>query len=115
MFVQKSDLDAMHLDELWSLHEEISAVLFERMQDQMRQLEKRLSLLNPGPPSFKPLNGLHPDDNRPVRRKYPKVWARYRNPETSETWSGRGRQPKWVIAAREDGRGLDDFRIKQVG
>jgi DNA-binding protein H-NS len=113
MFVQKSDLDAMPLDELWSLHEVISAVLFERMQDQKRQLEKRLSLLNPATPSFEPLNESHPDDNRAARRKYPKVWPRYRNPETSETWSGRGKQPRWLIAATEAGRSLDDFRINK--
>jgi DNA-binding protein H-NS len=113
MFVQKSDLDAMSLDELWSLHEVISALLFERMQDQKRQLEKRLSLLNPGAHSFEPLNEPHPDDNRPTRRKYPKVRPRYRNPETSETWSGRGKQPRWMTAAMEAGRSLDDLRINK--
>jgi DNA-binding protein H-NS len=113
MYVQKSDLDAMSLDELWSLHEVISAVLFERMQDQKRQLEKRLSLLNPGAHAFEPLNGSHPDDNSTTRRKYPKVRPRYRNPETSETWSGRGKQPRWLISAMEAGRSLDDLRINK--
>ena len=47
MIAQKSELEAMPLDQLWSLHEVISAVLVERLQDQKRQLEKRLSLLNP--------------------------------------------------------------------
>jgi hypothetical protein len=55
MFVPKSNFDAMPLDELWSLHEAISAVLFERMQDQKRRLEDRLSRLNPGAHSFEPL------------------------------------------------------------
>ena len=113
MFVQKSDLDAMPLDELWSLHEVISAVLFERMQDQKRQLEKRLSLLNPGALSFEPLNESYPEENRPTRRRYPKVRPRYRNPETSETWSGRGKQPRWLKAAMEAGRSLDDLRISK--
>jgi DNA-binding protein H-NS len=113
MFVQKSDLDAMPLDELWSLHEVISALLFERMQDQKRQLEKRLSLLNPGAHSFEPLNESHPGDGRATRRKYPKVRPRYRNPETSETWSGRGKQPRWLVTAMEGGRSLDDLRINK--
>ena len=113
MFVQKSDLDAMPLDELWSLHEVISAVLCDRMQDQKRQLEKRLSLLNQGAPSFETLNESHPHENRTTRRKYPEVRPRYRNPETSETWSGRGKQPRWLIAAMEAGRSLDDLRINK--
>ncbi len=113
MLVQKSDLDAMPLDELWALHEVISAVCFERMKDQKRELEKRLSLLNPRAPSYEPLNPPPSVDNRAARRKYPKVWPRYRNPETSETWSGRGKQPRWVIAAMEAGRSLDDFRINE--
>jgi DNA-binding protein H-NS len=113
MFVQKSDLGAMSLDELWSLHEVISAVLSERMQDQKRQLEKRLSLLNTGTPSFQPMNKSHSDDNRATRRKYQKVSPRYRNPDTSETWSGRGKQPRWLVAAMEAGRSLDDLRINK--
>jgi DNA-binding protein H-NS len=113
MFVQRSDLDAMPMDELWALHEAVSAVCFERMQDEKRQLEKRLSLLNPGAPSYEPANVIRFDDNRAARRKYPKVWPRYRNPVTSETWSGRGKQPRWVIAAVEAGRSLDDFRINE--
>jgi DNA-binding protein H-NS len=113
MFVQKSELDAMPLDDLWLLYEKMSAVLLERMQDQKRQLEKRLSLLTTGAPSFQPLNESHSDDNRATRRKYPKVSPRYRNPETSETWSGRGKQPRWLVAAMEAGGSLDDFRINK--
>jgi DNA-binding protein H-NS len=111
MFVKKSELAVMPLDELWSLYEAMSAVLFERLQDQKRQLERRLSLLNPGAPSFEPMNTSQPDEYQPTKRKYPKVWPRYRNPETSETWSGRGKQPRWLMAAMEAGRSLDDFRI----
>ena len=31
-----------------------------------------------------------------------KVAPKYRNTETGETWTGRGRQPKWVEAALRD-------------
>lgn len=36
-----------------------------------------------------------------------KVAPKYRNPETNETWTGRGRQPKWI-----QGKNLDDYLIK---
>jgi DNA-binding protein H-NS len=38
--------------------------------------------------------------------------ARYRNPETGETWSGRGRVPRWLKPAEEQGRGREEFAVK---
>ena len=35
--------------------------------------------------------------------------AKYRNPETGETWSGRGRAPKWLTLAEQRGRGREEF------
>jgi DNA-binding transcriptional LysR family regulator len=40
-----------------------------------------------------------------------KVVAKYRNPETGESWSGRGLRPRWLVVAQEAGRALDDFLI----
>ncbi len=40
-----------------------------------------------------------------------KVAAKYRNPATGDTWSGRGLKPKWLKAALESGRSLADFTI----
>ena len=40
-----------------------------------------------------------------------KVAAKYRDPATGTTWSGRGLQPKWLKAALEAGRSLSDFAI----
>jgi DNA-binding protein H-NS len=37
---------------------------------------------------------------------------RYRNPaDTSQTWTGRGRQPKWLADALARGKSLDDFKF----
>ncbi len=35
--------------------------------------------------------------------------AKYRNPETGETWSGRGRMPKWLALAEGQGRHREEF------
>jgi DNA-binding protein H-NS len=40
-----------------------------------------------------------------------KVAAKYRDPSTGETWSGRGLKPKWLAAALESGRTLADFAV----
>ena len=44
-------------------------------------------------------------------RKGAKVAAKYRDPTTGTTWSGRGLQPNWLKAALADGRKLSDFAL----
>lgn len=42
-----------------------------------------------------------------------KVAPKYRNPDnTSETWAGRGQQPRWLAGEVAKGRKLEDFFIK---
>ena len=40
-----------------------------------------------------------------------KVAAKYRNPATGDTWSGRGLKPKWLSAAIAGGATLADFAL----
>jgi DNA-binding protein H-NS len=40
-----------------------------------------------------------------------KVAPKYRNPQTGETWTGRGLQPKWLKAALGQGKKLGDFAL----
>lgn len=40
-----------------------------------------------------------------------KVAPKYRDPSTGDTWSGRGLKPKWLTAALEGGRKLEDFSV----
>jgi DNA-binding protein H-NS len=40
-----------------------------------------------------------------------KVAPKYRNPATGDTWTGRGRQPKWVEQALASGKSLTDLAI----
>lgn len=40
-----------------------------------------------------------------------KVKAKYRNPDTGETWTGRGRPPRWLAALEAAGKSRDEFLI----
>ncbi len=41
-----------------------------------------------------------------------KVKPKYRNPANkSETWAGRGKQPRWLVAAIKSGKKIQDFAI----
>lgn len=37
---------------------------------------------------------------------------KYRDPATGQTWSGRGRTPRWLTSAEGQGRHRDEFLIK---
>jgi DNA-binding protein H-NS len=96
----KVELDRMKTDDLWSLHVEISQLLQQRIRQEKLRLEERQKLLR-----------------TPVsdRRPYPPVTPKYRNPDQpSETWAGRGKQPRWLLAQLGSGKRIDDFRIKKA-
>lgn len=40
--------------------------------------------------------GLTADDIFTARRVSPAVAPKYRNPETGDTWTGRGKPPSWI-------------------
>ena len=49
---------------------------------------------------------------RKARKATGKVAPKYRNPDNAnETWTGRGRQPRWMTAFTDAGRNRDDFLI----
>jgi DNA-binding protein H-NS len=41
-----------------------------------------------------------------------KVAPKYRNPGSGETWSGRGKRPRWFVAALKGGKKEKDLLIK---
>ena len=100
---KKLNLAAMSIDEMWQLHEEISQLLSVRLTSEKRELEKRLAQLRREKPA---------KDAPRERRKYPRVFPKYRNPhEPFETWSGRGKQPRWLTAALKAGHTIEEFLI----
>jgi DNA-binding protein H-NS len=98
--LKKQDLAILTADELWDLHEEICAILSTKLDAEKRLLERRLAQLS----------GHHDKQRRP----YPRVLPKYRNPERPfETWSGRGKQPRWVIAQLSLGKKTDDLLVSR--
>ncbi len=48
-----------------------------------------------------------------ARKPLGKVAPKYRNPgNAAETWTGRGKQPRWLAAETGQGRKLEEFLIK---
>jgi DNA-binding protein H-NS len=110
--MRKLDLDAMDFDELWLLHEELTKILAEKIRAEKHKLERRLAQLSRGEQVGEVPNPPNVQRTDRPRRKYPKVLPKYFNPSAPlETWSGRGKQPRWVVAALRSGHKLEDLRI----
>lgn len=102
---KRETLETMPLDQLWVLHEELTALLASRVEAKKLEVDRRLEELGR---RF----GGSPNDI-PQARPYPPVRPKFRNPkQPSETWSGRGRQPHWVSNLLATGASLDDCRIQ---
>jgi DNA-binding protein H-NS len=97
-FVRGNDLKLMSTDELWNLHDEVVFELAQKLQAEKTKLDQRL-------------HQLRGTDKHP----YPPVLPKYRNPKNpTETWSGRGKQPRWLGPLIQAGRRLDDFLIDRA-
>lgn len=77
------------LTERWlEIHAEIEALRRKAKAAAIMQIELLMTQYGISPGELKGVDGA------PAHRK-PK--ARYWNPETGQTWSGRGRMPKWLV------------------
>jgi DNA-binding protein H-NS len=46
-----------------------------------------------------------------AKRKMAKVKAKYRDPKTKETWSGRGRMAGWLKSKQEAGENIEKYLV----
>jgi len=118
MKLSASSLESLSVVELTDLYERIRPLLAKRIEQEKRKLESTLARLNSdvalrsaSKRRVLSANGSHPKH----RRKYPPVPPKYRNPtDRSETWAGRGKQPRWLVSQLRAGKKLEDFLIKKT-
>ncbi|MDV7561128.1 H-NS histone family protein [Acinetobacter baumannii] len=107
------DIQNLSIDELAKLRED-AAVLIEQKKeqalidayDQIMQISENVGK------SVEELLQYGKQISKKNKAKKP-VEPRYRNTKNpSETWTGRGKQPKWLVLEIEKGAKLQDFLIK---
>lgn len=101
------NLDKLSLAELTDLQTQVTRAIFNfkerKKHEALAELEKRATALGF---SLRELVGID------IQRRRKPVRGKYANPANlDETWSGRGRRPRWVEAALKDGKSLDDIKI----
>ena len=106
--MKSNDFDSMSVDQLWSLHEQVTSTLPRKITEEKAKLEERLRWL--GDSNLENTVSLI-SPHRP-RRPCPKVRPKYQNPKNPvEKWSGRGKRPHWVQAQLKAGKKLEHFLI----
>ena len=104
--MKEADFGNMTVDDLWALRETLSDKLEARIVAEQEVLERRLAALKI------PSERMH-QARKPQRRPYPTVFPKFFNPEDpTQTWAGRGKQPRWLASQLREGRRVDDFRIQ---
>jgi DNA-binding protein H-NS len=107
--IKRSDLEKLSTEELWVLHDKVTATLKAKIIAEKNVLEDRLSQL-------KGRFRVQQTSKTPKRQSYPTVFPKFRNPkQPSETWTGRGKKPRWLTEQLKSGKQLDDFRIDLTG
>lgn len=105
------DLSSYNLGELKDLQVNIEKEIKSRQQQEVKKArEKILAIAQDLGVTVEQL--LANGGGRTTGSSGTKVQPRYHNPaDKSQTWTGRGRQPKWIADGLAGGKTLDDFRI----
>ena len=101
------DLNGLSLKELKDLQSQVAKAIAtyeeRKKKEAISELEDRARAMGF---SLAELMGT------PVGRKRAPASAKYANPDNrSETWSGRGRKPRWFEAALAAGKSADELAI----
>ncbi len=102
------DLTAMSVEQLQALQAALAGELKKREKTQKAEALKKVR--EAARESGFTLEQLF--EARPARPSRATGVAKYRNPaDTSQTWTGRGRKPGWVIAWLAVGKPIDKLEI----
>lgn len=107
----KIELSNYNLAELKGLHFEIEKEIKGRQQEELKKArEQILAIAQDLGVSVEDLVGGASGKSKGGTGT--KVRPQYKNPaDSAQTWSGRGRQPRWMADALASGKILDELKI----
>ena len=102
------DLNTLSLEELKDLQDKVAIAIFDF--ERRKKAETLIELKALAQSKGFSLDELL-DIGKGNKKKAP-VAAKYADPANPDnTWSGRGRKPKWLAAALENGASIENFSI----
>jgi DNA-binding protein H-NS len=106
----KLDLSDYNLSELKGLQAEIEKEIKARQQQDVTKAREQIFAI--AHDLGVSVEELLADGGNKSKSSGIKVQVRYQNPaDNAQTWTGRGRQPRWIAEGLAGGKSLDDFRI----
>ena len=97
------NLDKLDLDELLELQKDVQARIRGKQREYRNEIKSQIrDLMAKADLTPADLDG---------RTGTGKVAAKYKSADGANTWSGRGRKPKWVVAHLDNGGSLDDLAV----
>jgi DNA-binding protein H-NS len=105
------DISGYNLGELKGLQYDIEKEINIRQQQDVQKARKQiLAIAQKAGVSVEELLAINVKKTK--KKTGQKVQPQYQNPaDNSQTWTGRGRQPRWIAEGLAGGKTLDDFRI----
>ncbi len=108
--IKDSELDKMTLKQLSDLQQRVDRMIETKGDEQRNQLRDRFKQM--AEQAGLTLGDIVGIPRAAKGRGKAKVAAKYANPDdTSQTWSGRGRMPKWLTAKLKSGAKVADFKL----
>jgi len=106
----KANLSDYNLSELKGLQAEIEKEIKARQQQEVGKAREQILAIAQG--LGVSVEELLASGGAKSKGSGKKVAAQYRNPANDvQTWTGRGRQPRWLAEGLASGKTLEDFRI----
>lgn len=101
-----TNLDKLSFAELTRLRADVDALLAKRQSEEKAVLKQKLV-------DMAKAQGFDLDDVLGRKSRRGIVAVKYRDPENAEnTWTGRGRMPRWMVAAtKKRGVNKEDFLV----
>lgn len=107
------DLSNYNLGELKGLQFDVEKEIKSRQQQEVRKAREQILAIaqDVGLPVEALLSAKSGKSGKSAKGGQSVGSAQYRNPDdNAQTWTGRGRKPKWVIDALSNGKNLGDLR-----
>jgi DNA-binding protein H-NS len=109
--VKITDLSNYNLAELKGLQYDIEKEIKDRQQQEVKKAREQILSIAQG--LGLSVEALVGNPAKKPKNDKPEKVPQYQNPaNNAQTWTGRGRQPKWIVDGLAGGKTLNDFRIQ---